>query len=822
MSESLKISLKNNKPKHSKGKSTISKPYLISFNHENIFNSHNITKSNRNNTPIKSDNEMKMSVKTINNKSFVLRPKYKKENNPKINQNFSKKVVYKNGNSFISDRKKIIKNKDNKAKQEKNKKNIFHARIKSFQLDFKDKYFLNNINKIGKNGNDEKVSINQKSNEKSIINNRQDNYCKDYSLTNHNYLNKTNNIFEDIEENSTKNTKVVEQKVLTLDNLEPENKIIILSDRNSKINTKREIFINNNKEKYKKISIITNKNKNLYNNSFYKRNRAFSPCMRNKINNIRKNILANKEHDKKENSSEKNYQEKYNFSKTKINFKKAKIKHNSNEYDNKKNISELIQKIRDKMQSIKTTQKENIIRNNNSKNIVKERKTITNSNNPFQLKNRKRKSLNESKIIQISSEKKSPLTFRKNNVLSETKRDKNEKNNSTIIQIKDNKQNYRKNKNIYNNKLVKTIKHKQMFNKKINFNDNEKKGKKKICVNSKSQNDVFTDFVVKTLNKEEKIKEKSDNNQNILKEKNPKDFEDKKIEKIENLCQKGFSGPGIKKINQDNFFIYNNFINNPDYIFTGVCDGHGTYGHNVSGYLVYNLPLTINELLLKEKFETITDKNTPQIISIVKNTFLEIDKNISLDPRIDSLFSGSTCVSIIFTPSKLICANLGDSRCVIGKYDGKNWYSENISNDHKPNDPLEKQRIIKNGGRIEAYKDEEGNYMGPKRVWLKDEDVPGLAMSRSFGDGIAHSVGVISEPEITEYSFLNEDKFIILASDGIWEFISSDECVNLVKDFYVKKDIIGALNFLYKEASKRWIIEEEVIDDITLIIIFFE
>ena len=220
--------------------------------------------------------------------------------------------------------------------------------------------------------------------------------------------------------------------------------------------------------------------------------------------------------------------------------------------------------------------------------------------------------------------------------------------------------------------------------------------------------------------------------------------------------------------------------------------------------------------------ETITEKNTPKIISIIKNIFLEIDKNISLDSRIDSLFSGSTCVSIIFTPSKLICANLGDSRCVIGKYDGKNWYAKNISNDHKPSDIFEKERIIQNGGRIESYKDEEGNYVGPKRVWLKNEDVPGLAMSRSFGDGIAHSVGVISDPEITEYSFLYEDKFIILASDGIWEFISSDECINLVKDFYVKKDINGALNFLYKEASKRWIIEEDVIDDITLIIIFFE
>ena len=232
-------------------------------------------------------------------------------------------------------------------------------------------------------------------------------------------------------------------------------------------------------------------------------------------------------------------------------------------------------------------------------------------------------------------------------------------------------------------------------------------------------------------------------------------------------------------------------MNNPNYINTRECDGHGIYGYNVSGYLAYSLPLTINDFLIKEKMEKIIEQNTPKVISIIKNTFMKIDENLSMDTRIDSLFSGSTCVSIVFTPSKLICANLGDSRCVIGKYDGKKWFSKNISNDHKPNILVEEERILKKGGRIEPYKDDEGNFIGPKRVWLKEEDAPGLAMSRSFGDRIAHSVGVISEPEITEYSFFHEDKFLILASDGIWEFISSDEFINLVRDYYIKKDLMG-------------------------------
>ena len=176
----------------------------------------------------------------------------------------------------------------------------------------------------------------------------------------------------------------------------------------------------------------------------------------------------------------------------------------------------------------------------------------------------------------------------------------------------------------------------------------------------------------------------------------------------------------------------------------------------------------------------------------------------------------------LFTPSKLLCINVGDSRCVIGKFDEKRWIAKALSFDHKPDLKMEKERIIKNGGRIEPYINDDGEYYGPERVWLKNSNVPGLAMSRSFGDLVAHSVGVSSEPEIIEYSFLEEDKFIILASDGIWEFISNKECVDIIKDYYIKNDINGAINFLYKESTKRWIINEEIIDDITLIIIFLK
>ena len=293
----------------------------------------------------------------------------------------------------------------------------------------------------------------------------------------------------------------------------------------------------------------------------------------------------------------------------------------------------------------------------------------------------------------------------------------------------------------------------------------------------------------------------------------------KKIFKIESLSQVGYSGPGVLKYNQDNFFIYKNLNDESNVLFIGVCDGHGLVGHDVSKYLITNLPKNLNSSLKKTN-KYISHKET--LYSTLKQVFVETNKSLCQNRTIDTKFSGSTCVTIILTKNKIISANAGDSRAVMGRYINGKWLSIELSHDQKPNNPGEKERILSHGGRIEAYKDENGADFGPPRVWLKYEDVPGLAMSRSFGDEIAASVGTISEPEIEEYEITEDDKFIILASDGIWEFISSQECVEFIKDFYEKKDLKGCLKFLLNESSKRWIKEEEVIDDITAVLIFFD
>lgn len=209
---------------------------------------------------------------------------------------------------------------------------------------------------------------------------------------------------------------------------------------------------------------------------------------------------------------------------------------------------------------------------------------------------------------------------------------------------------------------------------------------------------------------------------------------------------------------------------------------------------------------------------------IIINAFTSFNGEITNERVIDSTFSGSTCVSIIFLQDKLLCVNLGDSRAVMAKFDKGSYKTVSISRDHKPTEKDEYKKIEEKGGKICPYYDDETKqFIGPLRIWVPEKDYPGLAMTRSFGDQVAHSVGVSAEPEIFEFKYDGKEKFIILASDGVWEFIDSEEAVYIVKDYFENDlDANGAVNALVKEAFKRWKKEEDIVDDITALVVFFE
>ena len=177
----------------------------------------------------------------------------------------------------------------------------------------------------------------------------------------------------------------------------------------------------------------------------------------------------------------------------------------------------------------------------------------------------------------------------------------------------------------------------------------------------------------------------------------------KRIRDILPYTHVGFDGEEPKENNQDNYFIFKNFADNKDYIYLSVCDGHGVEGHFVSEFIKEVLPYYMSENLINRDILSETDKEL--IHQIITETFLIVNNMLVSNENINSLFSGSTCVSVIYTPQRLIVPNIGDSRAVLGRYDkntGK-YKAIELSRDHKPTNIDEAKRIYENDGRIQPF-----------------------------------------------------------------------------------------------------------------------
>lgn len=263
--------------------------------------------------------------------------------------------------------------------------------------------------------------------------------------------------------------------------------------------------------------------------------------------------------------------------------------------------------------------------------------------------------------------------------------------------------------------------------------------------------------------------------------------------------------------NQDSFIIKPSLQGLRGQYMFAVCDGHGTYGHHVSQYVRDSFPSFLEECLDHDLSSLMIEKSFHQAITKLSKGLLETGIEIA--------FSGTTLNCVTIFGSLCVCANVGDSRSVLGKLNQGIWDYVELSQDHNTKRYDERMRILGSNGRIAQAKDEEGNYDGPERVWLMDDDIPGLAMTRSVGDKISKIVGVTSDPEVLIKRLNCEDKFIIIASDGVWEHIDSKEAVMVVSGYYQEGKYEEAAGALAMEAAKRWD-KDDYVDDITVVIIF--
>ena len=337
------------------------------------------------------------------------------------------------------------------------------------------------------------------------------------------------------------------------------------------------------------------------------------------------------------------------------------------------------------------------------------------------------------------------------------------------------------------------------------------------------------------------------------------------------ITQKGkhkVIGVETEDVNQDVVFMNPNFLLIKNSYFFGVCDGHGINGHYVSSYIKQILPAYLNyieidnyiskknksldmmlsSLYNKSENSSVKDIHiikyfydkfqiNPSEFSFMKNRFSEISKNlkeslnninynlIKTKQSFDTEKSGSTVCIGFLNNKNLIFANIGDSRAILCSCNNNIWKSSQLTKDHKPKDQSEYDRIISSGGTVSRMINIEKNdeEIGPYRVWDKTQDKgPGLAMSRSIGDAHAKTLGVLAEPDIFEYTLNEGDKFIVCATDGIWEYLSNDDVMDTIKDIYENNGKAEeACEILVKRASSEWMKENnKTMDDISCAIIF--
>ena len=122
------------------------------------------------------------------------------------------------------------------------------------------------------------------------------------------------------------------------------------------------------------------------------------------------------------------------------------------------------------------------------------------------------------------------------------------------------------------------------------------------------------------------------------------------------------------------------------------------------------------------------------------------------------------------------------------------------------------------GGLID-YDPFGGNHGQVLRVWSHNAKAGGLAMTRSIGDRRLAKFGVISEPDVFVRNLDMDDKFVVIASDGLWDVVDANEAVVVVAEKIRGGHARIASQTLADLAKERWMEKGDSIDDISVIVV---
>lgn len=203
--------------------------------------------------------------------------------------------------------------------------------------------------------------------------------------------------------------------------------------------------------------------------------------------------------------------------------------------------------------------------------------------------------------------------------------------------------------------------------------------------------------------------------------------------------------------------------------------------------------------------------------------------------------SGTTLLLTLIDESYVTTANVGDSRAIMGRrprcvtnMHSMRWLAVEISDDHAPTRADERYRIQsmfpdvifmssieRNQGfnesvvRNSATLDED-----PLRVYQRGSKLPATAFTRSLGDYSAKACGVSDTPEVKSFELTQNDVCIIVASDGIFAFLSNDEVLKVAQNNF--GNCQDACDALIERACKYALMYDSHTDDIAVHVLFIE
>ena len=326
------------------------------------------------------------------------------------------------------------------------------------------------------------------------------------------------------------------------------------------------------------------------------------------------------------------------------------------------------------------------------------------------------------------------------------------------------------------------------------------------------------------------------------------------------VSQRGFYPEEPFKANQDAYCIHTNLIPGKDDAMFAVFDGHGKDGDGCAIFAKTHLPIHIVKRITSitqfNQQNGIVDLSKDQVQQCLKMAHVDTNKALRADSNVDDSLSGTTAISVYFhgRRNRITVSNVGDSRAVLGQVD-QNDMSRNpaikalpLSRDQTPYRKDERARIRATGARVlsldqleglepiasehDATDHSLGNTDGefvlgdqideggdPPRVWHATEDYPGTAFTRSIGDALAEGLGVYAEPEMLTREIQPQDRILVVASDGVYEFLTNQSVIDICAKF---SDPLEACRAVVAEAYELWLQYELRTDDITIICIFIE